>query len=288
MHPTEFIGQYGLKLGADVGGNPGNPPAILMHGGGQTRHSWGETAVALADNGFYIVSLDMRGHGDTEWSPDGDYSIDRFVGDLRAVCAAIGRPAALIGASLGGITALLAAGETEAQIASAVILVDVAPKVNRAGVEEIHRFMHNSAPKGFASLADAADAVAAYLPHRPRPTETSGLMKNLRLRGDGRYYWHWDPRIVGIAPEALAKQYQRMAAAARNIKVPSLLVRGGNSELLDDASVKDFLELVPTAEYAVIKGAHHMVAGDSNTAFSSAVVDFMERRVNHGKVGHFD
>jgi pimeloyl-ACP methyl ester carboxylesterase len=288
MHATEFVGLNGLTLAADVGGDPGNPPAILMHGGGQTRHSWGETAAALADNGFYVVSLDMRGHGDSAWSPDGDYSIDPFVGDLRAVCATIGRPAALIGASLGGITALLAVGETEAPMASAVILVDVAPKVNREGVEEIFRFMHSSAPKGFASLADAADAVAAYLPHRPRPTETSGLMKNLRLRDDGRYYWHWDPRIVEIAPESLRNQYERMATAARNIKVPSLLVRGGNSELLDDESVADFLELVPTAEYAVIKGAHHMVAGDSNTAFSSAVVEFMARRVHHGRAGHFD
>ena len=172
-------------------------------------------------------------------------------------------------------------------IASAVILVDIAPRVNHAGTAVIHNFMH-SAPHGFASLEEAADAIAAYLPHRPRPTDNSGLLKNLRLRSDGRYYWHWDPMLVQLAPESIADGYERMAAAARNITVPTLLVRGGKSELLTDESVEDFMVLQPTAEYQVIHGAHHMVAGDRNTAFSAAVVEFMQRRVNHGAPGHFD
>lgn len=287
MHAREFIGHKGLRLVADVGGNPGNPPVILMHGGGQTRYSWGETAEALADNGFYVASLDLRGHGDSAWSRDGDYSIDCYVDDLRCVCSELGRPAALIGASLGGITALLAAGESPQKIASALILVDIAPKVNAAGTEAIHRFMLSS-PDGFGSLEEAADAVARYLPHRPRPADNSGLLKNLRRREDGRYYWHWDPQMLKIAPASLEDGYGRMVRALRRVAVPTLLVRGGSSELLTDDSVRDFLEHAPEAEYAVIGGAHHMVAGDRNTAFSAAVVEFVERRVHHGARGHFD
>ena len=288
-----FKGANGNTLAGDVYGEQG-PPVLLLHGGGQTRHAWKKTGDLIARMGRTAYAVDQRGHGDSEWVADGAYQYGDFSADARVLADTLAersgvRPA-VVGASLGGMAALLAEGGRPASGAmfSALVLVDITPRVDMDGVSKIQAFMRANSREGFGSIAEAADAVAAYLPHRPRPTETSGLMKNLRLRGDGRYYWHWDPRIVEIAPEALAKQYERMAAAARNIKVPSLLVRGGNSELLDDASVKDFLELVPTAEYAVIKGAHHMVAGDSNTAFSSAVVDFMQRRVDHGKTGHFD
>ncbi|MFA7268571.1 MAG: alpha/beta hydrolase [Sterolibacterium sp.] len=287
MHPTQFLGLNGLKLAADVGGNPANPPVILLHGGGQTRFSWGETAAALADNGFYVVSLDLRGHGDSDWSPDGVYVIDLFVADLLAVCATLGRPASLIGASLGGLTALLAAGEYATQIATALVLVDVAPRLNPAGSDNIINFMR-SAPQGYASLDEAADAVASYLPHRPRPTDYSGLLKNLRPGKDGRLHWHWDPNIMFGATSLGIDNYQRFSSAAKNIQAPTLLVRGGNSEVINDESVRDFLELVPTAEYSLIQGAHHMVAGDRNTAFSAAVIDFIQRRVSHGASAHYD
>lgn len=286
MHPTQFIGHNGLKLAADVGGNPANPPAILLHGGGQTRFSWGDTAEALADNGFYVISLDQRGHGESAWSPEAHYTMDDYKADLLAVCATLGRPAALIGASLGGVTSLLAAGESGLPIASALILVDIAPKINMEAAEEIHRFMR-SAPNGFATVDEAADAVAAYLPHRPRPTDTSGLMRNLRER-DGRLFWHYDPQVVEVAPTSMGDSHLRLSVAAREITAPTLLIRGGSSELVTDESVKDFMELVPAAEYTVIKGAHHMVAGDRNTAFSAAVIEFIQRRVSHGTVGHFD
>jgi len=278
MHRMHFRGHDGLQLAADVVGHPDNPPAVLLHGGGQTRFSWGDTARGLANHGFHVVSLDLRGHGDSGWSPDGVYSIDHYVGDLRAVCATLGRPAALIGASLGGLTSLLAVGEGSAPIASALILVDVAPRINPAGSENILRFMQ-SAPEGFASLDEAADAIAIYLPHRPRPTDFSGLRKNLRPGKDGRLYWHWDPKMLGGNVASLADAYPRLSSAARNIQVPALLVRGGHSDVVTDESVQDFLDLIPTAEYQLIRGAHHMVAGDRNTAFSTAVIDFMRRRV---------
>ena len=277
MHPAQFIGHDGLKLAADVGGNPDNPAAILLHGGGQTRFSWGDTAEALVDQGYYVISLDLRGHGESDWSPQGHYTIDDYAADLCAVCATLGRPAALIGASLGGITALLAAGESTLPIASVLILGDITPRINVEAAAEIHRFMR-SAPDGFASVEEAADAVALYLPHRSRPSDTSGLLRNLRERNE-RLYWHWDPQLIDVAPSTVADGHVRLAAAARKITAPTLLIRGGSSQIVTDESVRDFLELVPTAEYTVIKDTHHMVAGDRNTAFSSAVIEFMQRRI---------
>lgn len=287
MRSTQFFAPDGLLLAADVGGNPENPAAILLHGGGQTRFSWGETAAALANNGFYVVSLDLRGHGDSGWSSDGIYDLDRYASDLLAVCSALKRPAALIGASLGGLAALLAAGESDVPVASAVILVDVAPHIDRGGSERIGHFMR-SAPEGFTTLEEAADAVAAYLPHRPRPANTSGLKKNLRPAPDGRLYWHWDPRFLHGVGQSQADAYKRLSAVARKLTVPALLVRGSKSELVTEESVRDFLGLVPEAEYAVIQDAHHMVAGDRNTAFSAAVIEFMQRRVHHKPASRSD
>jgi non-heme chloroperoxidase len=134
--------------------------------------------------------------------------------------------------------------------------------------------MH-SAPNGFASVDEAADAVASYLPHRPRPKDTSGLMKNLRLRDDGRYHWHWDPKMFNGMGE---RSMDALRDAARGLTAPTLLVRGGMSEVLTEEGAKDFLTLVPHAEFADIAGADHMVAGDRNDAFNAATFDFLERR----------
>ncbi|MCL2344594.1 MAG: alpha/beta hydrolase [Desulfobulbus sp.] len=284
MRSAKFTGCDGLPLAADVIGDPENPPAILLHGGGQTRFSWGDTARGLANNGFYVISLDLRGHGDSAWSAEGAYGIEHYIGDLKRVCATLGRPATLIGASLGGISSLLAVGESDEPLANALVLVDVAPHMNETGAESIKRFMR-SAPDGFASLEEAAQAIAAYLPHRPRPSDLSGLRKNLRPGKDGRLHWHWDQRLLEGNVAMLYKDYERLSKAARNIRVPALLVRGGGSEVVTDESVRDFLALIPTAEYQLIKGAHHMVAGDSNTAFGAAVIDFMRRQV-HGLAGN--
>ncbi|MDR2838129.1 MAG: alpha/beta hydrolase [Azonexus sp.] len=279
MRTTQFTGHDGLPLVADILGDPARPPVILLHGGGQTRFAWGDTARGLVDSGFYVVSLDLRGHGDSGWADDGAYGIENYVSDLKAICATLPQAPALIGASLGGITSLLAVGESATPVATALVLVDVAPRINQAGSDNIKRFMR-SAPNGFASLEEAADAIAQYLPHRPRPNDLSGLRKNLRPGPDGRFRWHWDPKVLEGNVGTLSEAYERLAAAARNIRIPALLVRGGRSDVVTDDSVRDFLDLIPAAEYQSIPGAHHMVAGDRNTAFSAAVIDFIQRRAS--------
>ena len=282
---TRLQASGGLTLAADVGGPADGPTVVLLHGGGQTRHSWAGTWKVLVDAGWRAISLDLRGHGDSDWDPEGDYSLDAFVEDVRAVATALDRPPVLVGASLGGLSSMVALGESEdqASLASALVLVDVAHRLEADGRDRIGAFMNGNVD-GFASLEQAADAIAAYNPHRPRPKDLSGLAKNLRQREDGRWVWHWDPLFIrgkfGSPDETRSSLVEpnRLGRAAAALTVPTLLVRGRSSDLLSEEGARDFLELVPHAEFADVAGAGHMVAGDRNEIFNRAVLDFVERQ----------
>lgn len=271
----ELPGRDGLVLAGDAWGDPAAPPVLLLHGGGQTRHAWGGTAETIARDGWYALSLDLRGHGESGWAPDGDYSMDAFLADLRAVLARIGQPAVLVGASLGGLTALLAAGESDPDRFRALVLVDVAARIERDGAQRIIAFMQ-ARPEGFASLDEAADAVASYLPHRRRPRDLSGLERNLRRGPDGRWRWHWDPAFLvpGRGPRP-GQDPERLERAARRLRMPTLLVRGRLSDLLSEEGARHFLALAPHARFADVREAGHMVAGDRNDLFTDAVLGFL-------------
>ncbi|HEX2889832.1 alpha/beta hydrolase [Vineibacter terrae] len=267
----------GVELVADAWGPPDAPPAILLHGGGQTRHAWKRTAQTLAAQGYHALAVDLRGHGDSGWSPDGDYGMDRFAADVRTLAQMQAAKPILIGASLGGISSLLAEGDAPQSVAAALVLVDITPKVDPQGVARIRGFMASHIDTGFASVDEAADAVAAYLPHRPRPRSVEGLRKNLRLGDDGRYRWHYDPAFVhDRQTRDDSGREQRLSIAAARIEVPVLLVRGGSSELVSQEAARAFIDLVPHATYVDVRGAGHMVAGDVNDVFSQEVVRFLE------------
>lgn len=274
--PIVLAGRGGHALAADAYGDPARPPVLLLHGGGQTRFAWGGTAQALARSGWHAISMDLRGHGESTWAPDKDYSVDAFVEDLRCVVEGLRAPPVLVGASLGGIASLIAEGEAHASIASALVLVDIAPKIEVGGAVRIIQFMQNK-PEGFASLEEAADAVAAYLPHRQRPSDLRGLERNLRRTPEGRWRWHWDPAFLepGHGPRP-GQDTDRMRHAARKLQVPTLLVRGGLSDLLSEEGAREFLALVPHARFADVTDAGHMVAGDRNDRFTAAVIAFLE------------
>jgi len=274
----KFIGFDGIGLRASVHGNPANRPVLLLHGGGQTRHAWQAAALKLAEQNFYAIALDARGHGDSEWAPDGNYSLDTFVGDLRAIIDTLSHKPAIVGASLGGLTALVALGESTAELACALVLVDVVPKLDPQGTEKITAFM-SAHPQGFETLQQAADVISAYMPQRNRPRSLEGLSKNLRKKADGRFYWHWDPKFLSRATDIdRAALFARIAAAAGNVKIPTLLIRGELSEIVNDAGVEDFKALMPNAEYVNLQGAGHMVAGDKNNAFNAAAIEFLLRK----------
>lgn len=313
-----ITGFGGIDLAADVAGDPDDPAVILLHGGGQTRHAWGGAVTRLASSGWYAVSLDLRGHGGSAWSPDGAYDIDTFAADVVAVAGQFPTPV-LVGASLGGLSALMAIGESETQIAGGLVLVDVTPRLEEAGVARIRDFMALGVD-GFDSLEAVADAIASYLPHRQRPTDLSGLRKNVRQRDDGKWVWHWDPafftRIGGNSPapesgqtptvgeptvgeptvdeltvgepivgEPTAGRFaptNRLALAARRVIVPTLLVRGGASDVVSPEGARELKELIPHSLAVDVAGAGHMVAGDRNDRFNDAVIEFLERVIRPG------
>jgi pimeloyl-ACP methyl ester carboxylesterase len=282
--PIRVEAADGLHLAADVGGPDDGPTVVLLHGGGQTRHSWARTRQILADAGWRAWAVDLRGHGESDWSPQGDYGIDAFADDVLALSRSLPSPPVLVGASLGGLASLVAVAEAPDQraVARALVLVDVAHRLEPAGRDRIGAFMTGHLD-GFETLDAAADAIAAYNPNRPRPTDLAGLAKNLRQRGDGRWVWHWDPAVVqgkfGSEDETRSTVVQpgRLEAAVEALTIPTLLVRGRSSDLLSEEGVADFMARAPHAEFADVAGAGHMVAGDRNEVFNQAILGFLDR-----------
>ncbi|MBK9609137.1 MAG: alpha/beta hydrolase [Betaproteobacteria bacterium] len=274
-------GADGLRIAADSWGDPGAPVVLLLHGSGQTRHAWKRIGERLASAGYHAVAFDARGHGDSEWASDGQYGPDAMIGDLRCVIRAFGdKPPALVGASRGGGTSLIAIGEGRVE-AMALVLVDIAPQIEMQGFGRIQEFMHQ-APEGFESLDQVADAIASYQPHRRRPDTLDGLAKNVRLGGDGRYYWHWDPRSV-LTLQDFTERNTRLEHSARRLRLPTLLVKGATSDVLSDAGAQSFLSTCPHAEFVNVAHAAHMVAGDRNDLFGNAVLDFIARTIPSGR-----
>ena len=160
--------------------------------------------------------------------------------------------------SLGGLAGLLAEGSATEPLLSALVLVDIAPRLELPGVSRIVGFM-TAHPNGFASLEEAAEAVSAYLPHRPRPNDLGGLAKNLRTGKDGRYRWHWDPAFLsGDCNINPAEFTDRMLGCSKRLSIPTLLVRGGLSDVLSEEACRGILLLVcpPSSCRCRERGSH--------------------------------
>jgi len=261
-----------LTLVGDEAGPASGEIVLLLHGGGQTRGAWRAVQVALAVRGIRSLALDQRGHGES--SRADSYLLEHYADDLAAVVRAVGGRPALVGASLGGLASTLLLGERKGA-GSALVLVDVTPSHAPSGADKIREFMQAN-PDGFASLNEAADAVAAYLPHRRRPKTYAGLEKNLTPSDDGRWHWRWDGRFLTGAPgEAFAYDAARVSRALAAVEAPALLIRGGASEIVTEAEVAEAQALLPSLHVATVPGAAHMVAGDDNDVFFQTIFDFL-------------
>jgi pimeloyl-ACP methyl ester carboxylesterase len=275
-------GVDGVRIVADRLGDPLAPAVVFLHGGGQTRRSWGRAAAAVADRGWQAIIIDLRGHGESDWSKDGDYRVTSFAGDVLEVPRRLPPRPVLVGASLGGFTAMLLAGELSPATVRAVVLVDIVPNMDASGASRIHNFMNDRMLSGFDSLEEVADMIQEYNPHRPRPTDLDGLRTNLRRR-DGRWYWHWDPKFIdgtSARPPIEVTDVDRLHAAVEAIlrgDVPMLLVRGQMSDLVTEERADEFIARFPDIDFVDVGGAGHMVAGDRNDHFAGAIMEFLAR-----------
>jgi pimeloyl-ACP methyl ester carboxylesterase len=270
--PAWLLARDGARLSAARFEGPG-PGVLLAHGFGQTRQAWVQTQRRLANAGHASLAWDGRGHGQSDRNPaDSRYSGEQFVDDVGTAAAALGRAPVLVGASMGGLTGLMA--QARDRLFSAMVLVDITPRWEASGVERILGFM-NAHPEGFDSFDHAAEQIAAYLPHRREKKTPSQLAHLLNARPDGRLAWHWDPRLLSEFIPSTDQLQHLIEDACRQLDIPVLLVSGGRSDLVTSRTVEHFLELAPHARHVQLPDATHMVAGDDNDAFTDTLLHFL-------------
>ncbi|MFT4255468.1 MAG: alpha/beta hydrolase [Pseudoxanthomonas sp.] len=272
-----IAGAGGLLLAATrfaAAGDATQASLLFAHGFGQTREAWRRTAQVMSTRGHAGLSFDARGHGGSQRNPiELPYRAEQFADDLINVAGEAADAPVLVGASMGGLFGLV----TEARwpgLFRALVLVDVTPRWEAKGYERILAFM-GAFPDGFDSLALAGDAIAAYLPQRRERKSESDLRGLLCEGADGRWRWHWDPRLLAeFAADAQSHQ-DDLVAAARSIRCPVLLISGGRSDLVSARTVAEFQSLVPHAQHVQLPHATHMLAGDDNGAFAATVLDYL-------------
>ncbi len=276
--PPPVVGRFAvadLGLAVETRQPSGRPTLLFAHGFGQTRGAWNAAASTLAAAGCRCVSFDSRGHGESDRVVDGDYHMEQFVDDLVRLAAAQPEPPVLVGASMGGLLGLMIAGEVSPSTFRALVLVDITPRWETAGVERILTFMQ-AHPDGFADYVDAAEQIAGYLPQRRGRKTEQQLRPLLRQSADGRLRWHWDPALLAGMVQESERYQPRLQAAAAAVELPVLLLSGARSDVVSQATVDEFLQLVPHARHVDLPDATHMVAGDANDAFTREVVRFVE------------
>lgn len=272
----EYVAQPdGVRLAVER--HPGATDSIVLfgHGFGQTRQAWGGSARAVAERGHTALAFDLRGHGDSGWNaPDHAYVMELFLADLQRLARAQPAKPVMVGASMGGLLGMMAEANSDESLFSALVLVDITPRWETAGVERILAFM-SAHPDGFATYDEAADAIAAYLPHRTSRKSPEQLRQLLVRRDDGRLRWHWDPRMLDPIGRDGDRYQSILVDSVHRIRIPTLLISGGRSDLVTDTQVEEFQRLVPHAQHVRIADATHMVAGDRNDVFTDAILAFL-------------
>lgn len=271
-------GQGGIALAIRQFASPGplqsHPALIYAHGFGQTRGAWNRTGELMAAQGYAGLAYDARGHGESgRNAADLLYTGDQFADDLIVVAGEQPEPPVLVGASMGGLFGLIAESRWPG-LFRAMVLVDITPRWEHAGLQRILAFM-TAFPDGFDSLDHAADAIAAYQPQRRSRKSADELRELLREGADGRWRWHWDPRLVDELARDSAQHQDAIAEAARRVQCPVLLISGGRSDLVSEKTVEEFKTLVPHARHVHLPQATHMVAGDDNDAFTAVVLEYL-------------
>jgi pimeloyl-ACP methyl ester carboxylesterase len=264
----------GLTLAGDAYGDPAAPPVLFFHGGGQSRNAWIGSAKTVAEAGYYGISFDLRGHGDSDWAADGDYLLDAFSRDVERLISQFNQPVTLVGASRGGQAALVG-GSRHPDRVRLIMLADVAPMIRDDGVDGIRAFFAEG-EAGFATLDDAADSLARHL-NQPRMDDSSRLARAMRQDDAGRWHWRWDPATGKREFLHPPSEGEALLAAAARVESPVVLVRAEFSHLLTDEGVARFGQLAPQLGVINAKGVGHMFTADRNDAFAAQLLECLEQ-----------
>ena len=254
-------------------GKEGKQPMLLLHGGSQTAHSWDFVALAFRSN-YHVYALDARGHGDSDWSSDGTYTLETHQEDIAGVVGALGLDRfALMGLSMGGRNAFMYTGNHPEQVATLVI-VDVGPETQRPGTDRIREF--TSGPTEFDSLDEIIDRVLEYNPRRSREQVLGSILHNVRQRPDGKWTWKTDRRRMTSGPiQRSERDIEEAWDQVRKIRCPTLIVRGGESDVFAPETAERMHQIIPGSHLATVPGASHLVMGDNPSGFQEVVRDFL-------------
>jgi pimeloyl-ACP methyl ester carboxylesterase len=254
-------------------GTSSKPPILFLHGGALTAHTWDLCCLALRDD-YHCLALDQRGHGDSDWAPDADYSIAAQRQDIEAFAAAVGLDRfVLVGMSMGAINALAYAIEHAPRL-RALVLIDAGPEVRRRGSRRIRDFVNGGAePETLEAIIARA---LAFNPRRDPQVLRRSLMHNLRRGDDGNWVWKYDRRrFQAMGNEHHAAERRRLADGLARVACPTLVVRGGESDVFHDEDAKRLAAALPDGRWVKIPQAGHTVQGDNPKDLVAALRDFL-------------
>jgi esterase len=255
-------------------GTKGRPPVLFLHGGGLNAHTWDLVCASLKPE-RHCVALDQRGHGESEWSPQMDYTTESQVGDLEAFVDTLGLERfVLVGMSLGGVNAMAWAGRHSRRLAGLVV-VDVGPEVRTAGVRKIAAFTSEATP--LASVEEFVERALAFNPRRDRELLRRSLLHNLRRMPDGKWMWKYDQRHRGKAdPGAQERRRDLLWSAVDAIECPTLVVRGAESDVFHDEDAEQLAGRLRRGRWGWVAGAGHTVQGDNPAGLLVSLRAFLD------------
>ena len=256
-------------------GNAERRPILFLHGGGLNAHTYDLVCVALRSE-YHCLALDLRGHGDSEWSPVVDYRIETNAADVAAFVDHLAlRDLVLVGMSLGGLTALQYAGDHSARLA-ALVVIDIGPQFQREGSKKIRDFL--AAPAEHPSVEDFVRAAKAFNPRRDEELLRRSLVHNLRQTPRGTWVWKWDPRPRAATDhEARDRRYARLWDSVDRIECPTLVVRGAQSEIFLESDAEALASRLLSARWTTVENAGHTVQGDNPAGLVRALRPFLSR-----------
>jgi pimeloyl-ACP methyl ester carboxylesterase len=263
-------------------GTPTTPPLLCLHGITQTAHSWDEVAADLS-SAYRVLCFDQRGHGDSDWAPDGDYSRQTQAADLDAITDALGLTRFILaGMSMGGINAITFTARHPEKV-QALIIVDVSPEIQAKGVENIRHFIQ---------AADELDSFEAFVerahqfnPRRSLDNIRSRLSHNLKQLPNGTWTWKYDKALRSPERGFHASALLNLWDDVRAIHCPTMIVKGSESDILSAESAGKLQSAIPGSCVAVVPGAGHSVMGDNPAAFVDAVRQFLTS-IHHPQNSH--